>query len=214
LSEGFDNEHLEMLLRGPGIVSTKIDAAAGEFELSFKPGVVSVFGFPLRFHPAVFPADEIRHEDTRNSTTELVGTVWQIMQEQFNAAAHQERCVVFGRKGSVLNGLSRIPPGTFGRLEVTNWIKGDARTPTEEQLFDLHVASASWSAPGFAPPKEGPKSSKIFEFLHEKYPEGIPLGMTSEALFAEMKDAFPKRGWPSVSRSSVEKAVRVFPRRR
>jgi hypothetical protein len=213
LREGFNDAYLEALLRGPGIVSTKIHRDTGEFELSFEPGVLGALNFPLRFHPSEFPAEKILKYEVRVSTAKSVGIVWQIMREQFGAAVHQGLCTVCGRRGSVLNSHTSIPSSSFHRVEVTDWINGDARTPTGELLFDLHVAPVLRSEPELAPPKKGSKSHMIYEYLIETYHDGIPVGLTSEALFLEINDAFLKRGWPSVSKSLVEKWVRNFPRR-
>jgi hypothetical protein len=214
LKDGFDDAHLEALLRGPGIVSARIHADTGEFELSFEPGVLGVFNFPLRFHPSEFPAEEILKYDIRVSTAKSVEIVWKIMCEQFGAAVHQGLCTVCGRRGSVLNSYTSIPSSSFYRLEVTNWLNGDAQTPTGELVFDLHVAPVSQSEPKLAPPKVGSKSRMIYEYFMEKYYDGIPIGLTGKALFSDVEDAFRKRGWPSVSKSSVEKMVRNFPRRK
>jgi hypothetical protein len=213
LREGFDDAYLEMLLRGPGIVNTKIYADAGEFELSFEPGVAGVFNFPLRFHPSEVPSEEILKYEVRMSTAKSVEIVWQIMREQFGAAVHQGLCTAYGRRDSVLNDYTSIASSSFRRLEVPNWIIGDARTPTGELIFDLYVAPASGDGPMLAPPKGGSKSRMIYEYLLGNYHDGIPIGLTSEALFLEINDTFLERGWPSVSKSSVEKMVRKFPRR-
>jgi hypothetical protein len=214
LKDGFDDAYLEALLRGPGIVSARIDADTGDFELSFEPGILGVFNLPLRFHPSEFPAEEILKYDIRVSTAKSVEIAWQIMREQFGAAVRHGLCTVYGRRDSVLNSHISIPSSSFHRLEVTNWNDGDARTPTGELLFDLHAAQGSECGSELAPPKDGSKSRMIYDYLLKKYPDGIPAGLTSEALFLEINDAFAKRGWPSVSKSSVEKMVRNIPRRK
>jgi len=139
-AEGSSDEYLKMVLRGLGVVAVDIDVGLGEFALIFEPYVAGPFGFPLRFHPAEFPAEEMRQEDVRAETAKNVAIAWSIMCDEFRAAVLNGNCMVIGRTEKYSNPLTIVAPDVFAQFEEIDWIKGKAKAESGESYYSLHIA--------------------------------------------------------------------------
>ncbi|WP_170285234.1 hypothetical protein, partial [Microvirga aerophila] len=186
-------EELERFLCGYGVQEAKLDAETGEFEVTFEPHPSRRPGLSRRFSPIEFDSSDIYDRATRASVGNRVDVVWDIMCEDFKAAIRERRCLLFARAERLSSPFTLVAPDVFDQLDEIDWAKGEGRGPVGERFYSLHAAppdhlteiAASDQAHA---PKPGTLEKEVYDYLKRNYPGGKPLGLSYEALKAELAE--------------------------
>jgi hypothetical protein len=115
------------------------------------------------------------------------------MCEAFKAAIRQRCCLLFARAERLSSPFTLVAPDVFDQLEVIDWAKGEGRGPVGERFYSLHAAppdhlsdvAASDQAPA---PRSGTLEKQVYDYLKRNYPDGKPVGLSYEALRAELAE--------------------------